>query len=116
MSQVKLEDVFPMVAGQSLGSALGHSVHVYQVLTCEWGDNERHLSPGPPPVHPDLLHLHCRHQHLPLDQRRDNERPEDVSDVRAELVPPSLLNIYVTCDTNMPHAIKHTNENDTILD
>ena len=33
MSQVKLEDVFPMVAGQSLGSALGHSVHVYQVMT-----------------------------------------------------------------------------------
>merc|ERR1711971_1176247 len=38
--------------------------------------------PGPPPVHPDLLHLHCRHQHRPLDQRRDNERPEDVCDVR----------------------------------
>ena len=33
--QVKLEDVFPMVAGQSLGSALGHSVHVYQVITLE---------------------------------------------------------------------------------
>ena len=40
MSQVKLEDVFPMVAGQSLGSALGHSVHVYQVMTWSEGDND----------------------------------------------------------------------------
>ena len=40
MSQVKLEDVFPMVAGQSLGSALGHSVHVYQVMTWSDGDND----------------------------------------------------------------------------
>ena len=27
---MKLEDVFPMVAGQNMGNALGHSVHVYQ--------------------------------------------------------------------------------------
>ena len=44
MSQVKLEDVFPMVAGQSLGSALGHSVHVYQVLTWSEGDNNNNES------------------------------------------------------------------------
>ena len=42
--------------------------------------------PGPAPVYPDLLHLLRRHQHRPHDQRRDHERPEDVSYVRDELV------------------------------
>jgi len=28
--QVKLEDVFPMVAGQHMGSPFSHSAHIYQ--------------------------------------------------------------------------------------
>ena len=81
--QVKLEDVFPMVAGQHMGSPFSHSAHIYQsrllLLKTHVKFTLSNILLFQAQLHPWLPHDLCGHPPSTAAERRDNGHSEDGS-------------------------------------